>query len=237
MEAHHAYHEDITFTNKRTQDHQHTHNYNWSKYTGKTNHITVANTYFPPRDTTSPHYQPVDTNIAYDTSPTYQTQYLQVRGTHTEHSGTHTLMTIQAADPRHNQQLRTHTKHRHTHQSAAHKTTAGHITTISPTLYNLAHNTRTKLRSPSHNHNNQHTHQIQTTVYNKTDTHTRTIGKQTGHNSLHTRRLLPLTYNYHQISVNTASTIFTNIFLHADKHNIQTDKIHSTCKLHPEHII
>ena len=31
----------------------------------KTKHITVANTYFPPRDTTSPHYNTVDTDIAY----------------------------------------------------------------------------------------------------------------------------------------------------------------------------
>ena len=37
--------------------------------------------------------------------------------------------------------------------------TSPDITTISTTLYN-----RTKLRPPSHNHNNQHTHQIQTTT-------------------------------------------------------------------------
>ena len=37
------------------------------------------------------------------------------------------------------------------------------------------------------------------THYNKTGTHSRTIGKQTGHNSLQTPRLLYLTFNNHQI--------------------------------------
>ena len=36
------------------------------------------------------------------------------------------------------------------------------LVTIQP--HNLAHNTRTKLRSPSHNHNNQHKYKIQTTT-------------------------------------------------------------------------
>ena len=36
--------------------------------------------------------------------------------------------------------------------------------------------------------------------------------------------------------IHTANTIFTNIILHADKHNIPKGKIHSTCKLFPEHI-
>ena len=80
-------------------------------------------------------------------------------------------------------------------------TTSGHFTLhrnnflniIQP--HNLAYNTRTKIRSPSHNHNNQHTHQIQTTTK---QTHSRTIGKQTGYNSLQTPRLLSLTFNHYQ---------------------------------------
>ena len=36
--------------------------------------------------------------------------------------------------------------------------------------------------------------------------------------------------------VHTAGTIFTNIFLHADKHNIPKGKIHSICKLRQEHM-
>ena len=36
--------------------------------------------------------------------------------------------------------------------------------------------------------------------------------------------------------IHTANTIFTNIILHADKHNIPKGKIRSTCKLLTEHI-
>ena len=36
--------------------------------------------------------------------------------------------------------------------------------------------------------------------------------------------------------IHTANTIFRNIILHADKHNIRKGNIHSTCKLLPEHI-
>ena len=36
--------------------------------------------------------------------------------------------------------------------------------------------------------------------------------------------------------IHTVNTIFTNIILHSDKHNITKAKIHSTCKLLPEHI-
>ena len=36
--------------------------------------------------------------------------------------------------------------------------------------------------------------------------------------------------------IHTANTIFTNFIIHADKHNISKGKIHSTCKILPEHI-
>ena len=74
------------------------------------------------------------------------------------------------------------------------------LNTDTPTRvpHTTLHHTRTKLRPPSHNHNNQHTHQIQN--YNKTDTHSQTIGKQTGHRSLQTPRLVyrTFTHNLHQ---------------------------------------
>ena len=37
--------------------------------------------------------------------------------------------------------------------------------------------------------------------------------------------------------IHTANTIFTNIILHAEKHNIPKGKIHTTCKLLSQHII
>ena len=60
--------DDITFTNINIPNAINTHNTELQLikiHIGKTKHITVANTYFPPRDTASPHYNTVDTNIAY----------------------------------------------------------------------------------------------------------------------------------------------------------------------------
>ena len=99
-----------------------------------------------------------------------------------------------------------------THQNTAHHTTAGQLTrhhnilhyTIQP--HNMVHNTRTKLISPSHNHNNQDTHQIQTTTKH---THSPTIGKQTGHSSLQTPRLLSRTFNHHQTYTPSSQTSFS----------------------------
>ena len=109
-----------------------------------------------------------------------------------------------------------------------HQTSQNFHNIIQP--HNLAHNTRTKLRSHSHNHNNQHTHQIQTTTKH---THLRTIGKQTGHSFLPSRRLLSLIFNHHQIYTLQTPSSKT---LHTEKHNIPKGKIHSTSKLLPEHI-
>ena len=50
---------------KHTQGHQHTELQLIKIHIGNTKHITVANTYLPPRDTTSPHYTTVYTDIAY----------------------------------------------------------------------------------------------------------------------------------------------------------------------------
>ena len=60
--------DDINFTNINIPKAINTHNTELQLikiYIGKTKHITVANTYFPPRDTASLHYNTVDTDIAY----------------------------------------------------------------------------------------------------------------------------------------------------------------------------
>ena len=73
----------ITFTNINIPNAINTHNTELQLikiHICKTKDITVANTYFPPRDTTSSHYTTVTqtSHTAYYTSPTYQTQYAQV---------------------------------------------------------------------------------------------------------------------------------------------------------------
>ena len=60
--------DDITITNINIPKAINTHNTELQLikiHIGKTKHITVANTYFPPRDTAAPHYNTVDTDIAY----------------------------------------------------------------------------------------------------------------------------------------------------------------------------
>ena len=60
--------DDITFTNINIPNAISTHNTELQRikiHIGKTKYITVVNAYFPPRDTTSPHYNTVDTDIAY----------------------------------------------------------------------------------------------------------------------------------------------------------------------------
>ena len=60
--------DDLTFTNINIPTAINTHNTELQLikiHIGKTKDITVANTYFTPRNTTSPHYNTVDTDIAY----------------------------------------------------------------------------------------------------------------------------------------------------------------------------
>ena len=64
--------DDITFTNLYIPKAINTYNTELQLikiHIGKTKDITAANTYFPPRDTTSPHYNTVDTDIAYCIRP------------------------------------------------------------------------------------------------------------------------------------------------------------------------
>ena len=76
-----------------------------------------------------------------------------------------------------------------------------------------------------------------TTDYNKTDRHSPTTGKLTGHNSRKTQSRLSLRPPYPPIYIHTANRIFTNITLMADKHNIPKGKMHSNCRLLPEDIV
>ena len=67
-----------------------------------------------------------------------------------------------------------------------------------------------------------------TTYYNKTDGLSPTTRKLTGHHFAQTT--MP-TY------IHIANIIFTNTILMADKHNIQKGKMHSNCRLLPDHIV
>ena len=121
-------------------------------------------------------------------------------------------------DLRHNQQLRTHyTKHRHTHQSAAHNTTAGRTTWHTIHALNSDHLpiittiTRTKYKLQQ----NRHTF----TNYRKANWTPFTTDTEAAFSDIQPPP-----------DIHTANTIFTNI-LHADKHNIPKGNIHSICIL------
>ena len=61
----------------------------------KTKHITIANTYFPPRDTTSSHYNTVYTDISHCIRLVTNIPDALLKGDGNAHSGTHALTTIE----------------------------------------------------------------------------------------------------------------------------------------------
>ena len=168
--------DDITFTNIQIPKAINTHNTELQLIKiNKTKDITVAYTYLPLRDTTSPHYNTVDTDIAYCIRHVINIPDSILTGDVNAHSTlwySHTddhrgqLISDKISSSEHII-LNTGTPTRVPHTTLP-QATSPDITTynlhniIQP--HNRAHNTRTKLRSPSHNHNNQHTHQIQTTT-------------------------------------------------------------------------
>ena len=72
-----------------------------------------------------------------------------------------------------------------------------------------------------------------TTYYNKTDGLSTTTRKTTRHNSWKTQSPLLLRPPYPPTY--TLQQNFTNIILMADTHNIQKGKMHSNCRLLPDH--
>ena len=75
-----------------------------------------------------------------------------------------------------------------------------------------------------------------TTYYNKTNGFLQTTRKLTGHNSPTTQSPLSLRPPYPPTQ-SYANRIFINIILMADKHNIPKGKMHSNCRLLPDHIV
>ena len=153
--------DDITFRNINIPKTINTHNTELQLikiHIGNTKDI-FSNTYFPPKDTTSPHYNTVDTDITYcirhvtnipDSIHTGDVNaYSTLWYSHTDdHRGQlisdiisnseHIILT-----PTHPPECRTQHYSRPPHQTLQ----------LSPQHYTTAHNTRTKPRSPSHNHN------------------------------------------------------------------------------------
>ena len=114
--------------------------------------------------------------------------------------------------------------------------TSPDITTISTTLYNCT------TWHTIHTLNLDHLHLI-TTINTRTkyklqqNRHTFTNYRKANWTQFTTDTEATFSDIQPPPDIHTANTIFTNITHHTDKHNIPKGKVHSTCKLHPEHII
>ena len=138
------------------------------------------------------------------------------------------------------QQLRPHnTKHKHTNQIAKHHTTTNfspYITTVSNTLYNRTSWTTQHVLSSDHSTiittiNIRRDYRLQQnrrrfTNYKKADWTQFTEDTE----SAFAQTTIPT-------NIHTANINFTNIILMADKHNIQTGKMHCNGRLLPDHIV
>ena len=71
--------------------------------------------------------------------------------------------------------------------------------------------------------------------YNKTNGLSPTTRKLTGHNSRKTQSVFAQTTI--PTNIHTTNNFFTNSILMADKHNIPKGKMHSNCRLLPDHIV
>ena len=108
--------------------------------------------------------------------------------------------------------------------------------TIQLTHYTIGH--RGQLNTHYHPTNYPSSPQLtydMTTDYNKTDGHPPITRKRTGHNSRKTESAFAQTSI--PTNIHTASIIFKNIILMADKHNIPNGKMHSNFRLLPEDIV
>ena len=186
-----------------------------------TKHITIANIYIPPRDTTSTHYKTADTDIQhciqYITNMPHSVLTGDVNAHSTlwhsytdDHKGQLIADVISNSD---HITLNTNTPTR-VPNTTLQQTSSPDITTVSNTLYNRTSWTTQHALSSDHL-------PIITTINIRHD-----------YRLQQNRRTFTIPTNIH-----TANRIFTNIILMADKQNIPKGKMHSNCRLLPEDIV
>ena len=201
---------------------------------GKTKDITVTNTYFPPRDTTSSHYNTVDTDIAYCKRHVTNIPDSILTGDVNAHS---TLWYSHIDD--HRGQLISYIIINSEHiilnnntptrvpNTTLQQVTSPDITTISTTLYNRT--TWHTIQALNSDHL-----PIITTINTRTkyklqqNRHTFTNYRKANWTEFTTDTEAAFSDIQPPPDIHTANPIFTNIILHADKHNIPKGKIHST---------
>ena len=204
-----------------------------------TKHITIANIYIPPRDSTSTHYKTAETDIQHCIQHiTYIPHSVITRDVNAhstlwhsctdDHRGQLIANVISNSD---HITLNTNTPTR-APNTTLQQASSPDITTVSNTLYNR---TSWKIQHAlSSDHlpiittiNIRHDYRLQQnrrtfTNYKKADW---------------TQFMEDTESAFTQTTIHTANIIFTNIILMADKHNIPKGKMHSNCRLLPDHIV
>ena len=208
-----------------------------------TKHITIANIYIPPRDTTSTHYKTADTDIQHCRQYITNIPHSVLIGDVNAHS---TLWHSYTDD--HRGQLIADVINNSDHitlnintptrvpNTTLQQTSSPDITTVSNTLYNRTSWTTQHALSSDNlpiitTINIRHDYRLQQnrrtfTKYKKADWTQFTEDTE----SAFAQTTIPT-------NIHTANRIFTNIILMADKQNIPNGKMHSNCRLLPEDIV
>ena len=191
--------DNITFTTTDIPSTINTHNIELQMvmvHINNTKHITIANIYIPPRDTTSTHYKTADTDIQHCIQYITNIPHSVLTGDVNAHS---TLWHSYTDD--HRGQLIADVISNLEHitlntnpptrvpNTTLQQTSSPDITTVSNTLYNRT--SWTTQHALSSDHLPQLTYDM-TTDYNKTDGPLPTTRKQTGHNLQKTQSPLSL---------------------------------------------
>ena len=208
-----------------------------------TKHITIANIYIPPRDSTSTHYKTADTDIQHCTQHITNIPHSVLTGdinanytlwhSYTDdHRGQLIADVISNSD---HITLNTDTPTR-VPNTTLHQPSTPDITTVSNRLCNQISWTTQHAIPSDHipiitTINIRHDYSLQQnrrtcTHYKKS--HWTQFTEDT--ESAFAQTTIPT-------NIHTANIIITNIILMADKHNMPKGKMHSKCRLLPDHIV
>ena len=238
--------DNITFTPTDIPSTINTHNIELQMvkvHLNNTKHITIANVYIPPRDSTSTHHKTADKDIQHCIQHITTIPHSVLTGDVNAHSslwhsytddhrGQLIAEVISNSD---HISLNTDTPTR-VPNTAFQQTSSSDITTVSNTLYN-----RTSWQT-HHALSSDHL-PIMTTInirHNfRLQTYRRTFTNYKKANWTQFTKDTELAFSQTTIpdDIHTANRIFTNIILLADKHNIPKGKMPSTSRLLPEHIV
>ena len=232
---------NITFTTTDIPSTINTHNIELQMvkvHINNTKHITIANIYIPPRDTTSTHYKTADMDIQHciqyitviphsvltgdvNAHPTLWHSYTD------DHRGQLISDVISNSD---HITLNTNTPTR-VPNTTLQQTSSPDITTVSNTLYNRTSWTTQHALSSDHlpiitTINIRHDYRLQQNCNKKADWTQFTEDTE----SAFAQTTIPT-------NIHTANRILTNIILMADKQNIPKGKMHSNCRLLSEDIV